>query len=231
MKKWMIYGLISALAACLAIAEDTVPWYKKLFNQNADEQTQVIPPAPAAQVAPAAPAPIAPVPVAPAPGIKHKAAGDRPQLTPEQIEKIKAQREAVGQKREGAGEYKRPQLSPEQMEKMKAQHEELMKMGEAARNETDPAKKEILVGQLRTKLTEIADKMQAEAKKRLDQVEKELPKLKERIADYETNKAARIEDQVKRILAGQPLVPFDGKRQEQPGAGKAKKGPKAPTAE
>jgi hypothetical protein len=224
MKKWMIYGLLGALAACLAIAEDSVSWWKKPFVKNADEATQVIPPAADTQITPVAPA-------APVPGIKHKAAGDRPQLTPEQIEKIKAQREAVGQKREGAGEYKRPQLSPEQMEKMKAQHEELMKMGEAARNETDPAKKEILVGQLRTKLTEIADKMQAEAKKRLDQVEKELPKLKERIADYENNKAARIEDQVKRILAGQPLAQHDGKRLEQPGAGKAKKGPKAPTAE
>jgi hypothetical protein len=228
MKKWMIYGLLGALAACLAVAEDAVPWYKKLFNQNADEQTQVIPPAPAAQ---AAPAPAAPVPVAPAPEIKPKAAGDRPQLTPEQIEKMKALREASGQKREGVGEYKRPQLPPEQMEKMKAQHEELMKMGEAARNETDPVKKEILVGQLRAKLTEIADKMQADAKKRLDQVEKELPKLRERIADYENNKAARIEDQVKRILAGQPLAQYGGKRPDQPAAGKAKKAPKAPAAE
>jgi hypothetical protein len=228
MKKWMIYGLLGALAACLAVAEETVPWYKKLFNQNADEQTQVVPPAPAAQ---AAPAPVAPAPVAPAPEVKPKAAGDRPQLTPEQIEKMKALREASGQKREGAGEYKRPQLPPEQMEKMKAQHEELMKMGEAARNETDPVKKEILVGQLRAKLTEIADKMQAEAKKRLDQVEKELPKLRERIADYENNKAARIEDQVKRILAGQPLAQHEGKRPDQQAAGKAKKAPKAPAAE
>jgi hypothetical protein len=199
MNKWMIYGLIGALTACLAVAEETVPWYKKLFNQNADEQTQVIPPAPAAQVAPTAP--VAPTPAAPAPEAKRKAAGDRPQLTPEQIEKMKALREASGQKREGGGEYKRPQPTPEQIEKMKAQHEELMKMGEAARNETDPVKKEILVGQLRAKLTEIADKMQADAKKRLDQVEKELPKLRERIADYENNKAARIEDQVKRRKA------------------------------
>ena len=231
MKKWMIYGLLGALVACLAVAEETVPWYKKLFNQNADEQTQVVPPAPAAQVAPVAPvAPVTPVPTAPAPEVKRKAVGDRSQLTPEQIEKMKAQREASGQKREGGGEYKRPQITPEQMEKMKAQHEELMKMGEAARNETDPVKKEILVGQLRAKLTEIADKMQAEAKKRLDQVEKELPKLKERIADYENNKAARIEDQVKRILAGQPLAPFEGKRSEQAG-GKAKKDFKAPATE
>ena len=201
MKKWMIYGLIGTLAACLAVAEDTVPWYKKLFTQDADEQTQVIPPAPEAQVAPTEPATATPVPVAPASDVKQKAAGDRPQPT------------------------------PEQMEKMKAQHDELMKMGEAARNETDPANKEILVGQLRVKLTEIADKMQADAKKRLDQVEKELPKLKGRVADYENNKAARIEDQVQRILAGQPLAQHEGKRPDQSAAGKAKKAPKAPSAE
>lgn len=228
MKKWMIYGLISTFAACLAVAEETVPWYKKLFNKNADEQTQVIPPAPAAQVAPVAP--VTPVPTAPAPEIKRKAAGERPQLTPEQIEKIKAHREASGQKREGMGEYQRPQLTPEQIEKMKANHEELMKIGEAARNETDPAKKEVLVGQLRGKLTEMADKMQAEAKRRLDQAEKELPKLRERMADAEKNKAARVEEQVQRILAGQPLAPFEGKRSEQAG-GKAKKDFKAPASE
>jgi len=73
--------------------------------------------------------------------------------------------------------------------------------------------------------------MQADAKKRLDQVEKELPKLKGRVADYENNKAARIEDQVQRILAGQPLAQHEGKRPDQSAAGKAKKAPKAPSAE
>jgi hypothetical protein len=118
------------------------------------------------------------------------------------------------QRPEGQGERQRPQITPEQMEKMKAQHEELMKLGEAARKETDPAKKEILVGQLRVKLTEVADKMQAEGKKRLEQAEKELPRLREKLAEAEKNKAARIEEQVQRILAGEPLKKPEGKRPE-----------------
>jgi len=118
------------------------------------------------------------------------------------------------QRPEGQGERQRLQINPEQMEKMKAQHEELMKLGEAARKETDPAKKEVLVGQLRAKLTEIADKMQAEGKKRLEQAEKELPKLREKLAEAEKNKTARIEEQVQRILAGEPLKRPEGKRPE-----------------
>lgn len=118
------------------------------------------------------------------------------------------------QRPEGQGERQRPQINPEQMEKMKAQHEELMKLGETARNETDPAKKEALVGQLRAKLTEVADKMQAEGKKRLEQAEKELPKLREKLAEAEKNKTARIEEQVQRILAGEPLKGPEGKRPE-----------------
>jgi hypothetical protein len=152
--------------------------------------------------------------------------GQRPKLTPEQMEKMKTMREA--------GDRKAAPPSPEQMakyEKIKAQHEELMKLGESARNETDPVKKEALVGQLRAKLTEIADKMHAEAKKRFEQAEKELPKLKERMDDAEKNKAARVEQQVQRILAGEPLErPDFMKNRDQAGAGQFKKGPKAPAA-
>jgi hypothetical protein len=155
--------------------------------------------------------------------------GQRPQLTPEQKEKIKAR--AAQQQRERVGEGQRPQPTPEQKEKMKAQHEALMKLGEAARNETDPVKKEVLVAELRAKLTEIADKMQGEAKKRLEQAEKELPKLRERMAHSENNKAARIEEQLQRILAGEPLKGPEGKRPELPGEGRHKKGPKPPVAE
>ena len=217
MKKWMVVVLTGMFMAGAAMAEDAVPWYKKLFNKNADEQTQVIPPAPAA------PAPAAPVPEAP--NLKRQGAGEsqRPKLTPEQMEKMKAMR--------GAGERQQMPLSPEQMakmEKMKAAHEELMKLGEAARSEADPVKKEALIAEIRAKLTAAADKMQAEMKKRLDQAEKELPKLKERMAEAEKNKATRIEEQVQRILSGQPLEMPQGKRPELPGGGKNKKGPKPP---
>lgn len=193
MKKWMIYGLIGAVTAGLAVAEDTntVPWYRKLFNKNADEQTQVIPPAPVAS--------------APAPAVsKASPATEMPRqpITPEQkakFEKMKAQ------------------ATPEQqarLEKMKAQRDALMKLGEAARNETDPVKKEALVAELRAKLTEDADRIQAEAKKRIAQAGEETGRLQKKVADYEQNKAARIEEQVQRILAGQPLYPAAGKRPE-----------------
>ena len=128
------------------------------------------------------------------------------------------------QRTEGKGEQQK-QLSPEQKEKMKARREELAKLGAAARNEKDPAKKDVLVGQLRAKLTEMADERQAEMKKRLEQAEKEMPTLKEKMVAAEKNKSAYIEKQLQRILAGEPI--------EQPkGASKkeGKKGAKAPAA-
>ena len=202
MKKWILCGLICVFTASLAVAEstNTVPWYKKLFNKNADEQTQVIPPAPAA--------PTAPIPETP-----------RRELTPEQKAKF---------------EKNKAQVTPEQkakFEKMKAQREEIMKLGEAARNETDPAKKDALVAELRAKLTEIADKMQAEAKKRIAQAGEETGKLQQKVADYEKNKPARIEEQVQRILAGQSPYPSEGKRPDGASLKKeGKKGVKPPAA-
>jgi hypothetical protein len=189
MKKLMTIVLLGALTAGLAVAEETkVPWYKKLFGKSADDQTQVIPPSPAA----------------PAPEMQRM------------------------QHRERMGENQRPLLSPEQvakMEKMKAQHEVLMKLGEAARNETDPVKKEALVAEIRTKVTEMVEKGQAEMKNRLEKAEQELPKLNARMAEAEKNKADRIEKQVQRILAGESFKGSDGKRPE--GAPLKKEGKKA----
>jgi uncharacterized protein YPO0396 len=130
------------------------------------------------------------------------------------------------QAREGMIE-RRGQANPEQMEKMKAQRDALMKLGEAARNETDPAKKEALVAQLRAKVTEMNEKMLAELKKRVEQADQEMPKLKERLADAEENKATRIEEQVQRILKGEPIKRPEGKRPE--GASLKKEGKKAVT--
>jgi len=127
------------------------------------------------------------------------------------------------QRPEGKGEGRRSQMSPEQKEKMKARHEEIMKLGDAARKETDPVKKNALVGQLRTKLTEMADERQAEMKKRIDNAEKELPKLQERMAEAEKNKSANIEKQVQRILAGEPIEKPKGASKKE-----GKKGTKAP---
>jgi len=195
MKKWMNYVVIMGLTAGTASAA----WWP--FGSDEKEE--------------AAPA------VAPAsePVKEHQ----RTQMTPEQMEKMKARREAGGQGH--------PRMSPEQMEKMKAMHEELKKIGEAARNETDPAKKEVLVGQLRAKLSEVADKMQAEGQKRMEKAETELTKLKEKLAEAEQKKSARIEQQVQRILAGEPMRGPDGKRPEGASKKEGKKRPAAPIVE
>lgn len=201
MKKWMTYILIGACTAGMAVAEDNVPWWKKPFVKSSEEEPQIMPPPP--------PAPVPP------PGMRPDE-GSRPVLPREQKEKLKARLQQQG------GAEHPAQFNPRQIEKMKAQHEALMKLGEAARNETDPVKKEALIAELRVKLVEIADKMQAEARKRLEQAGKEIANLQKRIDDYDKNKEARIEGQVQRILAGEPLREPEGKH---------KKDPKPPAAE
>jgi hypothetical protein len=117
-------------------------------------------------------------------------------------------------------------MNPEQMQKMRAEHKAIMDLGNAARNETDPVKKEELVGQLRVKLNEAADKMQVVYKNRLTKAERELAKLKARMAENEARRDERIEGQIQRILAGEPMFPRpEGKG---PGAGEGKKHQKAP---
>lgn len=135
------------------------------------------------------------------------------------------------QDREPAGERMRQHATPEQMERAKAQQEEVMKLGAAARAETDPAKKEILVGKLRVKLNEIADRMQQMHQKRLEEAGRDLSMLKERAAESQKNREQRIEEQIQRILAGEPPGPFGAKRPEPPGDRKPGKGQKKPAAE
>ncbi|MEI7851586.1 MAG: hypothetical protein WCH86_07110 [Kiritimatiellales bacterium] len=125
---------------------------------------------------------------------------------------------------EGKGDQQK-QLSPEQKEKIKARHEELKNLGEAARNETDPAKKDALVGQLRAKLTEMADERLADKKKRIDNVEKDISELKENLEKAVKNKSANIEKQLQRILAGEPIDQPKGASKKE-----GKKGAKAPAA-
>lgn len=112
------------------------------------------------------------------------------------------------------GDEERGRMMPrdsQQMEKMKAQHEELRKLGEAARNETNPAEKEKRIDELRKKLTAVTDQILTEQKKRLDKAEKELIKQKARLAEAEQNKATRVEEQLQRILAGERIGRPEGK--------------------
>jgi len=173
MKKWMSYVVIVGLTAGTASAA----WWP--FGGNKTEETEMEKSG-------------AEVPQEP----RHS------QMSPEQIEKMKARREGGGQDRQ--------QMNSARMQKAK----EIQALGEAARAETDPVKKEAMVAQLRAKLVEVADKMQAENKIRMEQAEDALVKLKERMADAEANKTARIEEQIQRILAGKSFRPVDGKHSD-----------------
>jgi hypothetical protein len=103
-------------------------------------------------------------------------------------------------------QHKRPEMSEEQrakIEKGKAEREAIHKLAEAARNETDPAKKAELVDALRAKVTAGAEKMQAEFRQRLEKAEEGVEKMKKRLADAEKNKQQKVEEQVQRLLSGE----------------------------
>ena len=93
-------------------------------------------------------------------------------------------------------------ISPQIREEIRAEHRAIRDLGMAARNETDPAKKAELVGQLRAKLGEIADRIQAHQEERLAQAEERFDALRERIEHAKANRDALIEEQVQNILEG-----------------------------
>ena len=94
-------------------------------------------------------------------------------------------------------------LSPEQMEQMRADHKAIRALGEAARAETDEAKKAEIVKQLTTKIGEVADRIQANQVQRLAQAEERLAGLKAKIEESKANRDTLIAEQVKRILSGE----------------------------
>lgn len=106
----------------------------------------------------------------------------------------------------GQGDQNRwggPMMDPAMMEQMRADHKAIRELGEAARAETDEAKKAELVKQLTVKLNEVADRIQTNQEKRLAQAEERLTGLKAKIEDAKKNRDGIIADQVKRILAGE----------------------------
>lgn len=94
-------------------------------------------------------------------------------------------------------------MSPEMMEQMRAEHRAIRALGEAARAETDEAKKAELVAQLRTKLGEVAGLMQKKQEERLAQAEERLAGLKTKVEASQAERDSRIEAQVQRILSGE----------------------------
>ena len=96
--------------------------------------------------------------------------------------------------------------------KMKANFQEMQKLVDAARAEADPAKKAVLVDQLRAKLTEGAERMHAGFNERLKRAEVEVEKMKQRLAEEVKNKDKKVEEQLRRLLAGEKFKrPMEGK--------------------
>ena len=114
----------------------------------------------------------------------------------------RSERQEWGQDKRG-GERPGGPMSPEMMDQMRKDHKAIRELGEAARAETDEAKKAELVSQLRVKLGEVADRMQAHQEQRLDQAEERLADLKAKIEEGKANRDSRIEEQVQRILSGE----------------------------
>lgn len=113
--------------------------------------------------------------------------------------------------RSGRSGGHRPQLSEEQRAKMKAEYEAIQKLADAARAETDPVKKAERVETLRARLTEGAEKKQAKFRKRLEQAEKGVEKMKARLAKAEKNQAQKVEDHLKKLLAGEKPKRHEGR--------------------
>lgn len=123
---------------------------------------------------------------------------------------------AWGQNEERGGQDRRGQMDkrggdergggmmdPATMEQMRANHKAIRTLGEAARAETDEAKKAEIVAQIRVKLGEVADLMQTNQDKRLAQAEERFASLKAKIEASKAQRDSRIEEQVQRILSGE----------------------------
>ena len=130
-----------------------------------------------------------------------------PQAPPPEVPRGEGRRPDLRQR-------KHSQVSPEQREKMKAHYEEIHKLAEAARTETDPAKKEQIVGQLRAKLTEGAERMQAEFQKRLENAEKDVAKMRERLQKSQAEMSTRVEEHLQRMLSGERPQRKGGRKDE-----------------
>ncbi len=94
-------------------------------------------------------------------------------------------------------------MPPEMREQMKADMRAIRELGRAARAETDETKKKEAVEQLRAKLGEVADRIQAHQEERLAQAEERLGELKARIEDGKVRRGERIDEQIDQILSGE----------------------------
>lgn len=119
---------------------------------------------------------------------------------PERGERRGRRGEGPGNRREGLP----GPISEEMRQEIREIHRVIKGLADAARAESDPTRKAEVVDLLRAKLYEAADKMQAHQERRLAEAEERLARLKERVAYARENRAEMIEEQIQRILAGEP---------------------------
>jgi hypothetical protein len=93
-------------------------------------------------------------------------------------------------------------MSDEMREKMRAEHQVIRDLAGAIRIETDETRKADLTAQLRTRLGDVADRMQKHQEERLAQAAEHLAGLQERIEYAKTHRDELIEEQLQNILSG-----------------------------
>ena len=103
-------------------------------------------------------------------------------------------------------------MPPEMIQEMRAAHQAIRDLAQAARVETNEAQKAETIAQLRAKLAESADRMQAHQEERLAQAEQQLATLRERIQYAKDHRDDLVEEQIEHLLSGSPMPrpdPFD----------------------
>ena len=122
----------------------------------------------------------------------------------------------------------RHMMDPEMMAQMRADQQAIMKLGAAARAETNETQKAEIVAQIRAKFVEAADRRAANHQKRIAQAEKALADLKAKFEEDTANRDALIEKQIERVLAGErPMMPQRDRRFPQAKGGR----PEGPAGE
>lgn len=93
-------------------------------------------------------------------------------------------------------------FSAEKTAKINTEREALHKLAEEARAEVDPVKKAAMIDELRTRMTEGANRIQADFRKRLLKAEADVRKMREKLTSAENHQKERVEDQLRKMLSG-----------------------------
>ena len=88
--------------------------------------------------------------------------------------------------------------------KAQEHYEKVNCLAKAAREETDPVKKEQLVDELRALLTKGAEGWLAHFRRRIEEAEENVEQMKVRLEDGEANMEARVEEHLQRLLTCEP---------------------------